>query len=135
MRILIIDEEPNIRRVLECTVEPEHSAVAVGSWAEAWACLEKQDFDIVLLDLHLSGGDGLDLIPLLASHCRCGGVIAYSTSGGQEEALQRGASGYLTQPFTPAELRAELATIVRPRRAEIGGQRVEVGHEWGKLVK
>ena len=111
MRILIIDEEVNIRRVLVCTVEQEHNATAVDSWSKASALLEKQCFDTVLLDLHLTGADGFEVLSELTSNPNCSGVIAYSTSANREEVLRRGASVFLTQPFTPSELRAGLSQV------------------------
>ena len=114
MKILIVEEEPNIRSVLTCTVEREHTTQAVSSWRAAWAELQKEFYDAVVLDLHLSSGDALEAISHLASGLYCSGVIAYSTVDQRAEALRRGAVDCLIQPFTPDEFRRALAQV-RPR--------------------
>ncbi len=83
------------------------------SWMEAMPHLENHVFDVILLDLNLSGIKSHDLLAFLRTHFPSA-VIVYGSSDTVGKARKRGASGYLVQPFSAAELRRVVAGIHPP---------------------
>ncbi|QEH38860.1 Alginate biosynthesis transcriptional regulatory protein AlgB [Aquisphaera giovannonii] len=119
MRILIVDDEPNIRRTLRATFEVGgHAVEEAGSVPAAVAAAGKGGFDVALVDVRLGTESGLDLIePLLAHLPRLAIVIitAHATIDLAVEAMRRGAFDFLPKPFTPAQVRAILERVGRLR--------------------
>jgi NtrC-family two-component system response regulator AlgB len=117
MRVLIVDDEPNIRRTLRVAMEASGHAVAEApSAAEAMAAVERAPCDAALVDLRLGAGSGLDLLePLLEQLPRLAIVIitAHASIDTAVEAMRRGAFDYLPKPFTPAQVRAVLERVAR----------------------
>ena len=63
MRILIVDDEPNIRQTLRVALEAmRHAVEEAGGAADALQAIERQRFDVALVDLRLGGDSGLDLL-------------------------------------------------------------------------
>src|SRR3954447_9811159 len=110
MRILIVDDEPNIRRTLRVALEASgHAVKEVAAGAEALRAAESAPFDAALVDLRLGQESGLDLLePLLAQLPRLAVVLitAHTSIDTAVEAMRRGAFDYLAKPFTPAQVRA-----------------------------
>ena len=119
MRILIVDDEPNIRRTLRITLEAAgHEVADTGSASEALASLGRRPAAVALVDLRLGDDSGLDLIePMLAQAPRLAIVVitAHASVEVAVEAMRRGATDFLAKPFTPAEVRAVLARVERGR--------------------
>ena len=119
VRILIVDDEPNIRRTLRITFEAiGHAVDEVDSGAEALKLIGRQTFDVALVDLRLGGESGLDLLePLQAQLPRLAVVVitAHASLDTAVEAMRRGAFDYLTKPFTPAQVRAVLERVAKVR--------------------
>jgi two-component system, NtrC family, response regulator AlgB len=119
MRILIIDDEPNIRRTLRIALEGMgHSIDEASSRGEALDLAERRPCDVALLDLRLRGEDGLDLVePLLAQIPRLAIVVitAHSSVDSAVDAMRKGAFDYLAKPFTPGQVRAVLDRVARVR--------------------
>lgn len=85
--------------------------------------------DAVLIDRQLPDGDGVDLIPLLASSGRQVPSIVISALGATDQrikGLDRGADDYLPKPFAVDELLARLRAVLR-RRAEVVAKIIELG--------
>jgi NtrC-family two-component system response regulator AlgB len=108
LRVLIIDDERNIRTTLELCLEGLGCSVeSVGSSQAALTALERGPFDLAFLDLRLGETSGLDLLPkLLAARPELIIVMitAYATFDTAVEATKRGAFEYLPKPFTPAQI-------------------------------
>jgi NtrC-family two-component system response regulator AlgB len=119
MRVLIIDDEPNIRATLRAALEASgHAVEEAATGAKALALLENRPGDVALLDLRLGGESGLDLLgPLLEQSPRLSVVVitAHASIDTAVEAMRRGAFDYLPKPFTPAQVRAVLERIARVR--------------------
>ena len=119
MRILIVDDEPNIRRTLRVALEAAGHVVAeASSTAEATKAVGRSPFDAALLDLRLGQDSGLDLIePLLAQLPGLAIVVitAHASLDTAVDAMRRGAFDYLAKPFTPAQVRAVLERIAKVR--------------------
>jgi NtrC-family two-component system response regulator AlgB len=112
MDILVIDDEPSLRRTLHTTLETlGHQVQEAASGERALALLQLHRFDVAFLDLRLGKEAGLDLLPALLREAPNLAVIvvtAYATIESAVEAMRRGAFDYLPKPFTPDQLRVVL---------------------------
>ena len=121
-RVLIIDDEKNIRRTLALCLEGLGCAVTeAGSADAALEALSRAPHDIAFLDLRLGAQNGLDLLPrLLAERPGLDVVVitAYATFDTAVEAVRRGARDYLPKPFTPAQIRHAVEQSERRRELE-----------------
>lgn len=119
MRVLVVDDEPNIRRTLQVALHAMGHEVAEASTpSDALKEAEKAPFDIALVDLRLGDASGLDLLePLQAQRPRLAIVLitAHASIDTAVEAMRRGAFDYLPKPFTPAAIRAVLERVGRVR--------------------
>jgi NtrC-family two-component system response regulator AlgB len=108
LRILVIDDEPNIRIQLSLCLEAAgHKVVGHGNIHDALAEASWQVFDLVFLDLRLGTDNGLDFIPRLLTENPWTKVVvitAYASVDTAIEAMKRGATDYLPKPFTPAQV-------------------------------
>lgn len=122
MRVLIIDDEANIRQTLTVLLEGlSHEAVGAEDRSVALQHLDKVVFDVAFLDLRLNGEDGLELLPeLLKSHPHMDIVVctAFASIATAVEAMRRGATDFLQKPFTPEQIRQVLGKIDKRRRLE-----------------
>ena len=95
LRVLIIDDETNIRKMLAMSLESEgHRVVAVSNAADALAEAARQPFDLALLDLRLGATSGSDLIPELLAQSpwmRVVIITAYASIDSVVETMKRGA--------------------------------------------
>ena len=116
-RILIIDDEPAIRRLIRAAVERAGHTVAEA--ADAGSGLieaRREGCELVLLDLGLPDRDGLELIPLLRAMDRAVVVItARDATAEKVAALDLGADDYVVKPFDTEELLARIRTSLRHR--------------------
>jgi NtrC-family two-component system response regulator AlgB len=109
LRVMVIDDEKNIRATLALCLEQIGCEVtAVASQQGALDALARQRHDLAFLDLRLGGSSGLDLIPRLLADVPDIMVVvmtAYATIDSAVEAIKRGATEYIAKPFTPAQIR------------------------------
>jgi len=109
LRVLIIDDEKNIRSTLTICLESMGlSATAAASPEEALIALEKGFYDLAFLDLRLGTASGFDLLPrLLAAnpHLLVIVITAFATLETAMETIRRGAFDLLPKPFTPLQIR------------------------------
>ena len=114
-RILIVDDEPAIRRLVRGSLERAGESVAEASTAaEALALAHRAGCELVLLDLGLPDRDGIELVPLLKGMGRA--VIVLTARDNTDEkvaALDLGADDYVTKPFDTAELLARVRVALR----------------------
>ncbi len=122
MRLLIVDDEENIRRTTAVVLEAlGHQTAGAQNGADALKQLERDHFDLVFLDLKLSAESGLDLLPeLLKADAQLEVVVftAYASIETAVEAMRRGAVDYIPKPFTPEQIRRVLGRIVKARKLE-----------------
>ena len=120
LRVLVIDDEKNIRTMLSVCLEEAGCAVtAVGTSEAALEALRHQPFELAFLDLRLGTVSGLEVLPKLLAenpHLSVVVVTAYATIETAVEAIKRGATDYLPKPFTPAQIR-HVVEQVSDRRA------------------
>jgi two-component system, OmpR family, KDP operon response regulator KdpE len=123
-RVLVVDDEPAIRRLLRQTLERAgHDVIDAADARAALAAVAQDAPDAVLLDLGLPGRDGLELVPVIA---RTPGValLVVSARDATEDkvtALDLGADDYVTKPFDSEELLARLRVALRRSEAKGGG--------------
>lgn len=119
LRVLLIDDDKNIRRTLEVCLEHAGCDVVQADSADgALRALERERCDLALLDLHLGRERGQDLIPRLVALCPGMQIVvitAYATIESVVETLRLGAWDYLAKPLTPDHVRQVLARL-RDRR-------------------
>ena len=122
MRVLIVDDEKNIRLSLGAALESmKHDVAQASNSALALNELKRSTFDVVLLDLRLSQESGLELIEeILRLSPRVAVILvtAYASIETAVEAMRRGAFDYLPKPTTPEQLRQVLARVEKTRKLE-----------------
>ena len=132
-RILVVDDEPQVREVLKMYLERDGLRVSTASdGSAALAAFNEQPPDLVLLDLMLPQIDGLEVFRRIrAKHAT---PIIMLTARGEEIdrvlGLELGADDYIVKPFSPREVVARVKNVLRRAtgaREESGGQVVEVG--------
>lgn len=103
-RILVLDDEMVIRKALEEQLRRRrYSVVGVATLAEATRQLEKDDFDLVFLDVRLPDGDGTELLERLAASAASPLVVMITGHGTIESAvscMRAGAFDYVIKPFS-----------------------------------
>lgn len=128
-KIVIVDDEPAIRRLLRTALERAGYAVVDASNArEAMSALDIDRPDAILLDLGLPDRDGLELVPLVAK----AGVpllVISAREATQEKiaALDLGADDYVTKPFDTDEVLARLRRALRHSVNSNGRETVRIG--------
>lgn len=115
-KILLVDDEPAIRRLLRNTLERAgHEVIEAGNVRDALAAASAVQPDAVLLDLGLPDRDGLALIPLLRRDADVRILIISAREATEEKvaALDLGADDFVTKPFDTDELLARLRVALR----------------------
>jgi two-component system alkaline phosphatase synthesis response regulator PhoP len=117
MRILIVEDEPDIAMVLEADLSAEGYEVEVaGDGETALGRALEQNWDLVLLDVMLPRKDGFEVCKELR-RARVKSRIIMLTARTQEVekvfGLELGADDYITKPFSPRELRARIKAVLR----------------------
>ena len=114
-RVLVVDDEPSMREFLEIALEDFGYEVQVaGSLKEAHASLSKYEFQVVLTDLRLPDGTGIELLSQIREECESEVILltAYATAETALEAMRRGAYDYLLKPVKLSELEALLEKAI-----------------------
>jgi len=122
MRVLIIDDEDNIRKTTAVTLQGMgHETVGAEDGEQARKQVDTEPFDVAFLDLKLNGESGLELLPELLKNDPRLEVIVFTAFASIEtavEAMRCGAVDYIPKPFTPEQIRQVLGKIVKARRLQ-----------------
>ena len=117
MKILIVEDEPALRELIQRSLEKERYVVEVAAdFNSALRKIEDYDYDCVLLDIMLPEGSGLDLLEKLKAMHKRENVIIISAKDSLEDkvlGLELGADDYLPKPFHLAELNARIKSVIR----------------------
>lgn len=121
MKVLVVDDEPQIRRALRTSLEAHGYEVAtVGTGEEGVLGVAEMTPDLVLLDLGLPDVDGAEVIERIRAFSEVP-IIVVSVREGQHDkvaALDAGADDFVTKPFGMEELLARSRAALRRRRPE-----------------
>jgi DNA-binding response OmpR family regulator len=119
MKILIIEDEKELLTAIKCYLEAEGFLVETAcTFFEAEDSLSAYIYDIIILDLTLPGGNGLDLIKIIKDINRKAGLLIVSAKNSLDDkitGLDMGADDYITKPFHLAELNSRIKSLARRR--------------------
>ncbi len=122
LAILVVDDEPNIRKTLTISLEAEgHPVVAVSNARDALSEANRRFFDLALVDLRLGTESGMSLLPALLAACPWVKIVvitAYASIDTAVEAMRRGAFDYLPKPFTYDQVAALTRKVAEVRALE-----------------
>ena len=122
--ILVVDDEPDLRTLYELTLLREgHVVVAAPDLTQAREWLAQRRFDVVITDMRLPDGLGLELLRQLGEQQRsekCIVITAYGSAENAVEALKSGAFDYLTKPVDLKQLRGAVTAAVQSQRPASG---------------
>jgi len=133
--ILIVDDEPGVREVLEEYLAGHgYTAVGAESAATARTIASRTPIDLALIDIHMPGEDGLSLARHLRERYTGIAIVMLTSAGAVVDrivGLEMGADDYVSKPFDPRELLARIKSVLRrtssARGAELGAGRVRIG--------
>ena len=138
VKILIIEDEPDIRRNLEYNLGREgFNASSVGTLDKAYKKIKSKKFDLILLDLMLPDGSGLDFCKKIKSNSETEATPVVILTAKDDEVdkvvgFELGADDYVTKPFSVRELILRIKAILK-RSDTKTKEVVEVERQFGDL--
>ncbi len=136
-RVLLVDDEPQIRRVLRMTLADEgYEITEARNGEDALELLRTDRFDLVLLDVNMPGMGGIAACSAIraVSDCSILMLTVRDSEGEKVAALDAGADGYVTKPFSTPELLARIRAALRrtlepqtaaPKHVDLGDVRID----------
>ena len=133
--LLIVDDEPEVREVLEEYFTAHgYAAIAAENAAVAREKVAAHPVDLALIDINMPGEDGLSLARHLRERHGRAAIVLLTSAGTVVDrivGLEMGADDYVPKPFDPRELLARVKSVLRrtsaAARGEIGAERVRIG--------
>lgn len=119
MKILVVEDEPSLRELIQKSLEKERFVVEVAP--DLFSAIDKvevYDYDCILLDIMLPDGSGLEVLTRLKELRKKENVIIISAKDSLDDkilGLELGADDYLPKPFHLAELTARIKSVLRRR--------------------
>ena len=138
-KILIIEDEPDIRTTLEYNLRKDgFDVIGVGSLGEARAAINSSSFSMILLDLMLPDGSGLDLCREIKGNKELSSTPIIILTAKDDEVdkvvgFELGADDYVTKPFSVRELILRIKAILK-RGVAPKAELVEVERQFGDLT-
>src|SRR5438874_3775905 len=122
-RLLIVDDEPGFRRSVRRTLERGgHMVLEAGNVEDAHDVLSAEAIELLLCDINMPGGSGLQLVRTITAERSDTAVVMLTgvdDPAVANEALAIGAYGYLVKPIEPNEILINVASGLRRRELEI----------------
>jgi DNA-binding response OmpR family regulator len=116
-RILIVEDEPDMRRGLQDNLEYDGYAItSTGNGKEGLRLALKETFDLIILDLMLPGMDGMNVCREIKKTGVTTPIIMLTARGSEDdkiEGFEAGADDYITKPFSLKELLARVKAVLR----------------------
>ena len=138
MRVLVVDDEADIRELLDLTLARMGlSADCAGSVAEAKAFLSRERYNLCLTDMRLPDGDGLEIVRLIGSNYGATPVAVITAFGNTDNAvsaLKAGAFDYLAKPVALEQLRTLVKSALNLPSAPTNGNVLEKKTTGGPLL-
>ena len=137
MKILVIEDEPDIRRNLEYNITREgYNVLTAASLSEAEQIVNKQSVSLILLDLMLPDGSGLELCKKLKANSETEAIPIIILTAKDDEVdkvvgFELGADDYVTKPFSVRELILRVKAVLK--RGVSKSDNVEVQRQFGEL--
>jgi len=133
-RILVVEDVPVVQALLVTILRQDGYRVdTAATVAQAIELLDKGDFALVLLDVHLPDGDGLAVARRLRQTPRRPGIIVVSSSDRPEQraqGLEDGADDYVSKPVFPRELLARVRNLLERRQPQAGSSPLQDFGRW-----
>lgn len=131
MKILVIEDEPSLRTMMCDMLSKEKYVVeSAADYESAEQKTNDYEYDVILLDIMLPGGSGMDLLKKLKGRKSNAHVLIISAKDSLEdklEGLDIGADDYITKPFHLAELSARIRSVTR-RGLKKGSDTINYGN-------
>ncbi|MDL2231906.1 response regulator transcription factor [Porphyromonadaceae bacterium OttesenSCG-928-L07] len=131
MKILIIEDEPSLREIIQRFLEKERYVVETASTLrEAKEKIADYDYECILLDIMLPDGNGLEILREIKEMRKRENIIIISAKDSIDDkvsGLELGADDYLPKPFDLTELNARIKSVLR-RKQYHGEMSIEVGN-------
>lgn len=122
MKILIIEDEPEMRGLIKQFLEDENYIVETAeTFNSGMDKIVSYDYDCILLDIMLPGGSGLKILKQLKQLNKADSVIIISAKNSLDDkikGLDLGADDYLTKPFHLSELNARIKSVLRRNKMD-----------------
>jgi len=132
-KILIVEDDPDIVEMIDYNLKKEgYRIISVLNGEDAIGIAEKENPDLIILDLMLPEMDGFQVCKHLRSEEKTSSVpIIMLTAKSQETdkvvGLELGADDYMTKPFSPRELVARIKAVLRRYKDVLPKKRIEAG--------
>ena len=124
MKILLIEDEPELQISIRQYLEPEGNVIeSATDYRKALQKISDYQYDCILVDLTLPYGSGLDLIKEIKSIKSEAGIIVISAKDSLDDkirGLDLGADDYLPKPFHLSELNARIKALIRRKKFQGG---------------
>ena len=137
-KILVIEDEPDIRKLVQYNLTQEHfNVVEAEDGEQALSLLQREKPNLVILDLMLPGLSGLELCKLLRQRSDTSRlpILMLTAKAGETDrivGLEMGADDYLAKPFSPREMVARVRAILRRAESKPASE-TAVSYEKGPL--
>jgi DNA-binding response OmpR family regulator len=128
--VLVIEDDPADRRLISETLRREGlTPIETDRGVRALQVLSARPVDLIVLDLGLTDGSGLELLAEIRRHHGIPVIIATGQGDTETEVvgLRLGADDYVTKPFSPALLAARVSAVLRRSRSTTPTQRLRFG--------
>ncbi|MFO7814564.1 MAG: response regulator [Halanaerobiales bacterium] len=137
-KILIIDDEKNIRFTLKKSLENDYNIVTAVNGEDGIEKFSNEDFDLVLLDMKLPGVNGIDTLKQIKEEDQKANIVIITGFGSVDSAVETmklGAIDYLNKPFTPEEIKEIVNEVISREQLELKEDELESYDDYLKFAK